>query len=189
MERLFSPCTRYRYIAESQGFRDHPEDLQELNLDVSTEAFLSAKRAFTYANLYAMLGNRNTVLWLTPHAAVARTGGRWVNFWGDFVDDSFRYCFTVDGGEEIIVNAFSPEHQLEICDVVVRLLAASAVHSVVLRKWGSRGGALINAARLVYLMEQCQRLKVLKLQNLESLDENHCHALEAYSRPGVSKSS
>jgi hypothetical protein len=53
MERLFSPCTRYRDQLESRGdldlaerFRRHPELLQELNLDVSTEEFLSAERAY-----------------------------------------------------------------------------------------------------------------------------------------------
>jgi hypothetical protein len=62
MERQFSPCTRLYDILENQGrlerFRDHhPVGLQELNLDVSIEVLLSAERAFTYADLYAMLGN------------------------------------------------------------------------------------------------------------------------------------
>jgi hypothetical protein len=55
-----------------EGFRGDPELLQEVNLDVSTEELLSAERAFTYADLYAMLGKRDTIAWLTPHAAVAR---------------------------------------------------------------------------------------------------------------------
>jgi hypothetical protein len=33
-------------------------------------------------------------------------------------------------------------------------------------------------------MEQCQSLKALRLANLE-MDENHCRALGAYSRPGL----
>jgi hypothetical protein len=51
MERLFSPCTRLRDTLELEEF------FEELNLDVSTEELLSAERAFTYADLYAMLGN------------------------------------------------------------------------------------------------------------------------------------
>jgi hypothetical protein len=71
MERLFSPCTRYRPIVQSQG-RVGPDLLvvQELNLDVSTEELLSAERAFTYADLYAMLRSLKGVVWLTSHAAV-----------------------------------------------------------------------------------------------------------------------
>jgi hypothetical protein len=77
MERLFSPCTRLRDILESQGHLGPPETLQELNLDVSTAELLSAESAFTYADfLYAMLGNRNMMAWLTPHAAVVRADGR-----------------------------------------------------------------------------------------------------------------
>jgi hypothetical protein len=72
MERLFSPCTRLHDLIENQD--DFNEDfefsdlelLRELNLDVSTEEFLSAERAFTYADLYAMIGNGDTVVWLTP---------------------------------------------------------------------------------------------------------------------------
>jgi hypothetical protein len=79
MERLFFPCSRYRDIAESEqgrleGFRGPPEWLQELNLDVSTEALVSTERAFAYADLYAMLGNGEKVAWLTPHAFVVRAG-------------------------------------------------------------------------------------------------------------------
>jgi hypothetical protein len=74
MELLLSPCTRLHDILESQGGLEelgvrNPEPLQELNLDVSTEELLSAERALSYADLYAMLGNRHTVAWLTPHAA------------------------------------------------------------------------------------------------------------------------
>jgi hypothetical protein len=46
------------------------EPVNELNLDVSIEDFSSAERAFTYADLYAVLGNGETVVWLTPQAAV-----------------------------------------------------------------------------------------------------------------------
>jgi hypothetical protein len=110
MERLFSPCTRLeRRNGFLRRFRRHPE-LQELNLDVSTEELLSAERAFTYADLYATLGNINTVVWLTPHAAVARQVGSAVNAW-EQLDESYHFSFTADG-KEINAFAFSPEHLL-----------------------------------------------------------------------------
>jgi hypothetical protein len=188
MEHLFSPCTRLYDIVEGRGrlaeFREqHPALWKELNLDVSVEKLLSAEKAFTYADLYAMLGNENMVLWLTPHAAVVRADGRMGYSWGQ-LGESCLLCFSADG-KQLGALARSPEHLFEICDVVLRLLAASIVHSVTLCKWGSPAGALINAASLAYLMEQCQSLKVLELLALESLDENHCRVLGAYSRPGL----
>jgi hypothetical protein len=84
MEHLFSPCTRYRDIAESQGRSTHRcgdwngidfDPFQELNLDVSIEELLSAERAFTYADLYDLAGNLDTIAWLTPHTAVFRGNG------------------------------------------------------------------------------------------------------------------
>jgi hypothetical protein len=181
MVRLFSPCTRLRDLLESQGHRRTPDGLQELNLDVSTEDFLSAERAFTYADLYATLGNEYSVAWLTPHAAVVRAGGRGENYWGQ-LDVSCRFCFTVDG-KEFDALSRSPEHLLGICDVVFRLLAASVVHSVqIVQPWSSRDRALIIAPTLAYLMEQCQSLKVLTLRQLD-MDESHCRVLGVYSRP------
>jgi hypothetical protein len=189
MERLFSPCTRMHDIFEIQGrleeFRDHREGLQELNLDVSTDEFLSAERAFTCEDLCAMLGNRKTIAWLTPHAAVMHYGTG-MYYWGQ-LDDSWRSVRFHADGKEIFALARSPEHLLEICDVVLRLLAASVVHSVMLQKFGSRHGdnsALINSPTLEYLTEQCQSLKALTLQNLE-MNENHCRVLGTYSRPGL----
>jgi hypothetical protein len=38
-----------------------------------------------------------------------------------------------------------PRAFIEICDVVLRLLAASVVHSSILNKWNRRDAALINA--------------------------------------------
>jgi hypothetical protein len=85
----------------------------------------------------------------------------------------------------MFVVGASHEHLLEICDVLLRLLAASVVHSVILRKRSSRDGYLsINAPTLAYLMEKCQTLNFLSLQDL-ALDENHCRLLGAYSRPGL----
>jgi hypothetical protein len=174
MERLFSPCNRLRNLLQSQG-RHVPRGLRELNLDVSTEEFLSAERAFTYADLYAMLGDGETMARLTPHAVVMRPDGTWMDH-----ERECRFRFRVDG-KEIYASARSPEHLLHICDVVLRLLAASVVYSVILDSWY---GALISAPSLAYLMEQCQSLKALYLMDLE-MDENQCQALGAYSRPDL----
>jgi hypothetical protein len=93
MERLFSPCTRLHDLIESeaglyQERTDHFEIIKELNLDVSTKEFLSAERAFTFADLYAMLGNGNIVAWLTPHAAVMLQDGLAIYAW----DELDRLC-------------------------------------------------------------------------------------------------
>jgi hypothetical protein len=136
MERLFSPCTRHRNLLESRGRFPPPDGLQELNLDVSTEDLLSAERTFTYAHLYAMLGNEYTVAWLTPDAGVTREGGSLMHIWG-----TCRIAFNADG-KEIVALAHSSEHLLEICDVVLQLLAASVVHSVFLGKRSSHRSTL-----------------------------------------------
>jgi hypothetical protein len=187
MERLFSPCTRLHEILESQGAleedRDHdPDPLHELNLDVSTEDFLSAESAFTYADLYAMLGSEytDTVAWLTSYAAVVRGGGRAMHFWNR-VDKSCLFRFNADG-QEISLWARSTEHLLEICDVLLRLLAVSVVQSVIEDNWTP--DLVITAPTLEYMMEQCQSLKVLSLVDLK-MDENHCRVLGAYSRPAL----
>jgi hypothetical protein len=150
MERLFSPCTRLLDVLESRGYREgfrghYPDLLQELNLDVSTEELLSAERAFTYADLYAMFGNEDKVLWLTPHAAVVRADGR-AHYGHYLADSAYQFLFTVDG-KEIVVLARSTEHLLEICQIVLRLLAASVAHSVILQNRSSPV-ALINAPTL-----------------------------------------
>jgi hypothetical protein len=56
MERLFSPCTRYRYVYGDDLRRHDPRPalLQELRLDVPTDELLGAERGFTYADLYYM---------------------------------------------------------------------------------------------------------------------------------------
>jgi hypothetical protein len=134
MEHLFSPCTRLRdrLVSLGEPYRG-PRRLwfQELNLDVSTDEFLSDGRALTYADLYAMLGNEDAVAWLTPHATVTRTGGYGVDYWED-LEDSFYFSFNADSNV-IDALACSSERLLEIYDVVTRLLAASVVHLVVLR--------------------------------------------------------
>jgi hypothetical protein len=187
MERLFSPCTYFFRMLVHQGriekFTDPPGVLRELNLNASTEELLSAERAFTYADLYALLGNEDTVLWLTPHAAVARASMRLLVCWGQ-LNNSCRFRISTDDGNHIYAWARSPEHLLDICDVVLRLLAASVVHSVHIHKLDSHGGLLINAPTLAYLMGQCQSLKALSLKSL-TLDENQIRVLGAYSRPDL----
>jgi hypothetical protein len=88
-------------------------------------------------------------------------------------------------GKDIVALARSPEHLLEISDVVIRLLAATAVYTVILGGIsGSWDTALINAPTLAYLMERCRSLKVLTLEDLE-MDEDHCRLLGVHSRPGL----
>jgi hypothetical protein len=184
MERLFLPCTRLQDILESQGRLEdirfhHPKLLQERNLNVSTEDVLSAERAFTYAGLYATLGNEETVAWLTLHIAVVRGAGRAMRYL-EQLGESYRFIFNADG-KVIVALARSPEHLLELCDVLLRLLAVSVVHSVRLTNWRSRD-LFINAPTLAYLMEQCQSLKILSLKSLD-MDEDIIRVLGAYSRP------
>jgi hypothetical protein len=161
---------------------DDIEHGNELNLDISTEELLSAERAFTYADLYAMIEDGKTVAWLTPMTAVARVAGEGAYAW-EQLEESWYLYFSVDG-KEIKACGGSHEHLFEICDVVLRLLAASVARSVILRQRISRDGALINTTSLEYLMEQCQSLKVLTLENV-ALDENHCRVLGTYSRTGL----
>jgi hypothetical protein len=192
MEHLFSTCTRCRDLLGGRLVpRSNPERLRELNLDVSTEELLSAKRAFTYADLYAMLGNDDcdddsTVAWLTPHAAVMR-------HFGNAADCCYfllPYTFSLNAdGEHIFVATSSSAACLDIYAVFVRLLAVNArqVHGVTLKDFGPhRHHAVFSNAPpcFAYLMEQCQSLKVLSLMSLE-MDEDHILALGALSRPGL----
>jgi hypothetical protein len=120
---------------------------------------------------------------LTPHGIVAREDGRAVHSWRHF-DELCHIRFDVD--DNVVIHAFasSLEHFSEICAVVVRLLAASFVHSEGLDKWNSGDGALINAPNLTFLMEQRQSLKVLTLRGRD-MDEDQIRVLGAYSRPGL----
>jgi hypothetical protein len=173
MERLFSPCTKMRDGLLGR----HMQHLQELNLDVSTEELLSAERAFTYADFYALLGNGETIVWLTPHAYVARDYAAVISAWVPS-DETCHLCFSADG-KNIYTCASSPEHLVELCDVVVRLLVVGCVRSLILSKLSS-----INAPTVAYLMEQCQSLEFLSLKDQE-MDEDHCRVLGTYSRPGL----
>jgi hypothetical protein len=189
MERKFSPCTRLHDLLQNDGLLDDIEDddsdsaetVKELNLNVSTEELLSAEHAFTYADLHALLGNRETVVWLTPYASVVLDDGRAMRSWKQ-LDESCHFRFSADG-KDIVVLAHSHEHLLEICDVVLRLLAVSSVHSLLLADWTP--DLFIDAPTLAYMMEQCQSLKTLKLRQLKSLNENHCRVLGDFSRPGL----
>jgi hypothetical protein len=187
MERLFSTCTRLHDILESLGllnrFGGRYRDFQELNLDVSTEELLRTERALTYADLYAMLGNKDTVAWLTPHAAVASENVT-VKYAWYHLNETCRFHFSADGQENLTAFARSPEHLLEIGDVVLRLLTASVVNSVVLGEWSCHHGALTITPTLPYFMEQCQSLKTLSLENFD-MDEDQCRVLGTYSRPGL----
>jgi hypothetical protein len=161
----------------------NPELVRELNLDVSTEELLSAERAFTYADLYALIENEDTIAWLTPRTAVLRKNGVGTDGIANYLDDQYGFCCSVDGQDTVVV-ASSPEHLLENSDVILRLLAVSVVHSVKVGAWNCSDDVLIGAPSLAYLMEQCQSLKLLSLEDLE-MDENHCRALGGYSRPGL----
>jgi hypothetical protein len=126
MERLFSPCTYYFEMLVHQGriesFTDPPGGLRELSLDVSTEELLSAERAFTFADLYDMLGSSNgeTLVWLTPHDAAVMSGRlRGIRPWEVWMEMMemhaawCRYDFNADG-KEIVALAPSPEALSEI---------------------------------------------------------------------------
>jgi hypothetical protein len=65
-----------------------------------------------------------------------------------------------------------------------RLVAASAVHSVILNKCRSPGKISVNSTSLAYLMEHCQSLKALILEQL-ALNEDHFRVLDTYYRPDL----
>jgi hypothetical protein len=98
--------------------------------------------------LYALLGNKDTVAWLTPHAFVARCGEKVVASWIQ-LNGSHHFYFIADG-KHIVALARSPEHLLEICNVVLRVLAVSVVHPVTLEKLAFLDGELSNAPTLTY---------------------------------------
>jgi hypothetical protein len=176
MDGLFSPCTRLPATPYTR-----PHVLREIKLDVSAEELLSAERAFTYADLYAVLGSED-IAWLTPHAVVARQWEKIAVYWIQ-LHPSCRFRLNVDG-KGMIALARSPEHISEICDVVLRLLAVSVVHSVSLNNFEYLDDVLINVPTLAHLLEQCRSLKALSFDNI-ALNENHCRVLDTYSRPDL----
>jgi hypothetical protein len=189
MESLFSPCTTLMDRFESQGrlvdFREYNhEPLRELKPDVSTEELLSAERGFTYADLYAMLDDEDTVAWLTPTASVVRADGRAL-FCSYNLQGGYKFSFTVDG-KEIHALARSSVALSEMVDIVRRLLeAGSEIYELELRNVGPSGEKFFNASSFAYLSEKCQSLKTLTLIGLNSLQENHCRMIGALSRPGL----
>jgi hypothetical protein len=188
MERLFSPCTRLYDSLESQADRDTFRYIRfrEVNLDVSTEVLLSAKRAFKYVDLHAMLSKRKIIAWLTPHAAVV----------SGYVRDRLRnlylpgfHSFQVSvNGKEIHAFVLTPSSVAfsEIVDVVRRLLLADVRKVYELDFQYSRQSldSFFSAASLAYLMEQCQSLKALKLERV-FLELDHFRVLGDFSKPGL----
>jgi hypothetical protein len=96
---------------------------------------------------------------------------------------NYTFSIVVDG-KVMHAAAISPEYLLEICDVVLRLVASAVMRSVRLHKFNRSGDALISAPTLAHLMEQCKSLKVLFLYGL-NMDEHHCRVLGTYSRPDL----
>jgi hypothetical protein len=190
MERLFSPCNRLYDSLESEKRREimckHNDRLWELNLDVSTEILLSAERGFRYADLYAMLRKRKLIAWLTPHVAVVSGYGR-----AHLRNFHLQYLFSfriIVNGKKIHALTDSSAAFSEMFDVVRRLLLADVreVYELDLKYENSyyRHWTFFNAATLADLMEQCQSLKALKLENV-ALDENHVRVLGDISKPGL----
>jgi hypothetical protein len=91
-----------------------------------------------------------------------------------YLRDDYRFRINVDG-KAIHVLARSSEAFSDIGDVVLRLLAASVVHSLEFFDT-CLGDASANATSLAYLMEQCQGLKSLTLGSI-LLDEDCIRAL------------
>jgi hypothetical protein len=88
------------------------EPVKELNLDVSTEELLSgAERAFAYADLYAMLGNGDTVVWLTPHLAITRREHGRAETYCRIAGNGLGYfSFDADGNKMAVTGASPSMH-------------------------------------------------------------------------------
>jgi hypothetical protein len=198
MELLFSPCTRYfdQVVEDEECFIEHNiwenyDCLRELKLDVSTEEFLSPERAFTFADLYAMLGHGNTVLWLTPHASIVRYNWRSALrcLLLEEMQDNYRFVIKVGGcgGKHITAFARTSAALSEIVDVVCSLLAikTSEVDVLELSNEGLRKEAFCSAPFFASLAERCQSLKYLTLRRLDSLSEDQIRVLGTLSRPGL----
>jgi hypothetical protein len=181
MERLFSPCSRLHDLLESQdrlwdNERNDFQNIKELNLNVSTEELLSDERGLAYADLLAVSQDRDTIAWMTPHTAVVDGIGR-----GDALlirmQGMRSFYFQTDGkdstdGKDVVASGRSSAALSEICNVVLRLLAVSTVHSVLLDNMGPSDNLAIKAPSLGHFMEQCQSLKTLSLVHLNSLQED-----------------
>jgi hypothetical protein len=103
--------------------------------------------------LYAILGNGETVAWLTPHAAVAlEEGENDISLGGSWMSHAASIS--------IPTKQWSPWLTLpSICgdfDIVLRLMAASVVYSVILNRLSRMNDILISALTLAYMMEHCR---------------------------------
>jgi hypothetical protein len=179
MERLFSRCTRFLDLLED-GWDDFGS-FRELSLVVSTEELLSDRWEFTYTDFYAMLENYDTIAWLTPQAGVICLSP----FNSYTPRDDYRFQLSVNG-YPIVALARSSAALSEIFDVLRRLLLAdvSAVYDLKLCSVGQSREAFFNAPRFASLVEQCQNLEVLKLEQIV-LDEDHIRVLGDFSKPGL----
>jgi hypothetical protein len=175
MERLFSPCARYQDVLQFQASREmyRNSHFRELKLDASTEVLLSTERGFTYADLYTMLSNRKTIVWLTTHGAVF-SGYERNQFRISSQQDHYSFRVNVNG-KYIHALTLSPAAFSETFDVVRRLLLADS---------HCHDEKFFNAATLANLMEQCQSLKILKLEKV-TLDEDHFRVLGEFSKQGL----
>jgi hypothetical protein len=194
---MFSPCTRLRDMIDqcgdiSEEMKDDLHYIEEFHLHVSTQEFRCAvlEKAFTYADLHAMLDG-DCLVWFTPSlsAAVFRRhaiANIYSVFMGDgFNDTNYSFLCNLDG-QEISATASSSNELLEMFDILLRLVAATSdVDSVKLSNWRCANHVSINATSLAYLMGQCQSLEVLTLHNAGDLDGDQIRVLGAYSRPGL----
>jgi hypothetical protein len=188
MEDLFSPCTRLLALLgipfdflDFEDIRDDFQHVRELNLDVSTQYFSSPERGFTYADLHTILEDGNTMIWFTSSAAVFRENGR-AHVVGSHTEFGNSFRFNADG-KAMIVMTRSREALSEFCDAILRLLAVSAVHQVDLQGIECENSPFA-APSLAYLMEQCQRMKTLTLENI-ALNEDHIRVLGDFSKPDL----
>jgi hypothetical protein len=98
-----------------------------------------------YANLYAMLGNGDTMTWLTPHAAIMSVDGSGMLYLRQL--NECRFLFSVDG-KKIVARARSSEALWKIVGVVLRLVSARVVHSVLLEKCDCLGAEKVSTPPL-----------------------------------------
>jgi hypothetical protein len=133
-----------------------------------------------------MLSNRKTIAWLTPHAAVL-SGYEREQFRISYEQHYYSFLYHVND-KYIHALTLSPAALLETFDVVSRLLLADMREVCELdlkySHGGESGAMFLNAATLACLMEQCQSLKTLRLENV-ALDEDHFRVLGEFSKPGL----
>jgi hypothetical protein len=124
--------------------------------------------------LYAILGNEDTVVFLTPQAFVVRADGTAYCLRSNY----YRFQLDVDG-QQITAMARSSEAFSEIVDVVLPpLLMAnvSEIHELELRNVRRHGVASYDVPIFVHLVVQFKSLKFLTLERM-TLDEDDCRVL------------